>query len=99
MLSCQRVHQYINIHGWTSIHLVFDLSVHDRNVTLLLLSMYFVITEIGAHYGSFTPKLNLQPTGFRLASNWLQTGKIQLGYTSIAWFHSHQFWTQKPARR
>ena len=41
--------------------------------------------------GSFTPKLNLQPTGFRLASNWLQTGKMQLGCISIARFHSHQF--------
>ena len=41
--------------------------------------------------GSFTPKLNLQPTGFRLAPNWLQTGKMQLGCIGIAWLHSHQF--------
>ena len=46
--------------------------------------------------GSFTSKLNLQPTGFRLASNSLQTGKMQLGYIGIAWLHSHQFYNQKP---
>ena len=42
-------------------------------------------------YGSFTSNINLKPTYFRLASNWLQIGKMQLGYTGIAWFHSHQF--------
>ena len=35
-------------------------------------------------------KITLQPTDFRLASNWLQTGKLQLGYIGIAWFYSHQ---------
>ena len=27
----------------------------------------------------------------QLATDWLQTGKIQLGYSGMAWFHSHQF--------
>ena len=48
------------------------------------------------HNGSFTPKPNLQSTGFRLASNSLPTGKMQLGYIGITWFHSHQFWNQRP---
>ena len=37
-----------------------------------------------AHNGSFTPKLNLQPTGFRLASKWFQTGKMQLDCIGVA---------------
>ena len=43
------------------------------------------------HYASFTPnnfKINLLPT---VRSDWLQTGKVQLGYIGIAWFCSHQF--------
>ena len=55
-----------------------------------------LLIKLLPYYGSFTPKLNLQPTGFRLASNRLQTGKMQLGYIGIAWFHSHQFYNQKP---
>ena len=31
--------------------------------------------------------LNLQPIGFQLVSDRLQTGKMQLGYIGIAWKH------------
>ena len=70
--------------------------------SILTRSTHINSPEIGrlfppaAPNASFTPKLNLQPTGFRLASNLLQTGKMQLGYICIAWFHSHQFSNQKP---
>ena len=35
--------------------------------------------------GSFTPKLNLQPTGFRLTSNWLQTSFTLVNAFGLHW--------------
>ena len=35
--------------------------------------------------GSFTPKLNLQPTGFRLPSNWLQTSFRLVNAVGLHW--------------
>ena len=36
-------------------------------------------------YGWFTPKLNLQPSGFRLASNWLQTSFRLVNAVGLHW--------------
>ena len=48
--------------------------------TLLYLTRNSGIFQIDVtdSHGSFTPKLNLQPTGFRLVSNWLQTSSRQV---------------------
>ena len=49
-------------------------------------------------YCSLRPKLNLQQTGLKLASNWFPIGKMQLGYIGVTWFYSHQIWTKRPVR-
>ena len=36
-------------------------------------------------YGSFTPKLNLQPTGFRLTPDWLQTSFRLVNAVGLHW--------------
>ena len=38
------------------------------------------------HHGSFTPKLNLQPTGFRLAADWLLTGLRLVNAVGLHWY-------------
>ena len=56
--------------------------VHDWDMRKLKASP---LGEQSTRYGSFTPKLNLQPTGFRLASNWLQTSFTLVNAFGLHW--------------
>ena len=49
------------------LHKIPECNKKNQKIKIELLKIFLKI--IMEHYGSFKPKLNLQPTGFRLASN------------------------------
>ena len=83
--------------SYTSIHLTIYTSTLMIVSTVVMKLFYnnvdFEDQSNFPIYGSFTPKLNFATdwlqSGFQLPSVWLQTGKIQLGYISLAWLNSH----------
>ena len=75
-------------------HLRFSVLLYVLTTVQISSVLYYIYFMARSHQKEICNRL----TSDWLASDCLQTDKIQLGYIGITWFHSRQFCNQKPVR-